>query len=63
MQPCITSERQLVYEVFGLVGTHIENPRRIEFTKIIVCGVKDSISIALKRDVLENTMSSSLQYG
>jgi len=57
--PCMTPERQLVYEVFCLMNTHIINPRRKSFEKNDVGKVSDKLTVDLRRDVLERSMKEA----
>ena len=52
----MTPEKKLIYEVFGLLKTHNVNPLRISFKKSFVMSISDSLTIDLKREVLENSM-------
>ena len=57
--PCMTPEKKLVYQVFGLLNTHVVNAERTSFSKTFVSSVKDQISVDLKREVLERSMSAA----
>ena len=46
----------MIYEVFRLLGTHVEDNTRVSFQINFVCSIKDKISTKLRRHVLERRM-------
>ena len=49
-------EKQLLYEVFVLLGTHNKNPKRKSFPINYIEEIKQKISVDLRREVLEKSM-------
>ena len=57
--PCMLPEKQLLYEVFKLLRTHIADKTRIKFTKTWVSSVSNDLTTKLRREVLERSMHES----
>ena len=53
----MTPEKKLIYQVYGSLKTHIVNHLRKTFSKSYIMSISDSLTIDLKRTVLENSMN------
>jgi hypothetical protein len=52
----MTPEKKMIYEVFRLLGTHVEDISRSSFPINFVTSIKDKITTDLRRDALERCM-------
>ena len=57
--PSMAPERKLIYEVFGLLQTHMSSVRRTKFKKTYVTSIRKQISVDICRTVLESSMHES----
>ena len=59
VKPSMTPEKQMLYQVFVLLKTHVVNPRRKKFDMKYVSSIEDEITVVLKRTVLERSMKEA----
>ena len=63
IQPGMTPERQLLYELFRLTKTHRILATRLMFSKDWGKKLKSMTTVALKRSKIESTINEALRYG
>ena len=54
--PCMTPEKQLLYEAFTLLRTHHCDSRRVSFSMNFITSIKKDLKTELKRSKLKNSM-------
>ena len=55
--PSMTPKKELLYEVFVKLNTHVANPRCTKLNKVYVSLIKERLTVNFKQQVLENAMS------
>ena len=59
--PKMTPEKQLCYEIFLLLKTHVHDESREKFERTYITSIQEKISVDLRRNVLERSMHEAPQ--
>ena len=57
----MTPEKQLCYEIFLLLKTHVHDESREKFERTYITSIQEKISVDLRRNVLERSMHEAPQ--